>query len=147
MPYSKESTVRAQRTGTTIKQRKNNGTNQPSVSLETIFFDMHVYNAGWRCGRIHACALFFAETQKLQHPQQRAFTDCAQSKTRKRAVACDTSKQSNHISLHHDTVRGPSMPCMTMHVLVARKGQKSTIGRHQSGALLHMQHAKRYNTL
>jgi hypothetical protein len=23
-----------------------------------------------------------------------------------------TSKQSNHISLHHDTVRGPSMPCM-----------------------------------
>jgi hypothetical protein len=71
----------------------------------------------------------------------------AQSKTRKRAVAYDTSKQSNHISLHHDTVRGPSMPCMTVHVLVARKGKKNTIGRHQSGALLHMQHAKRYNTL
>jgi hypothetical protein len=124
MPYSEESTVRAQRTGTTIKQRKNKGTNQPSVSLETIFFDIHVYNTGCRCGRIHACALFFAETQTLQHPQQRAFTDYAQSKTRKRAVAYDTSKQSNHISLHHDTVRGPSMPCMTVHVLVERKGQK-----------------------
>ncbi len=88
---------------------------------------MHAYNAGWRCGRIHACTLFFAETQTLQHPQQRAFTDYAQSKTRKRAVAYDTSKQSNHVSLHHDTVRGLSMPCMTVHVLVERKGQKSTM--------------------
>jgi hypothetical protein len=95
MPYSEEYTVRAQRTGTTIKQRKNNGTNQPSISLETIFFDIHVYNAGWRCGRIHACTLVFSETQTLQHPQQRAFTDYAQSKTRKRA---DIETVESHIA-------------------------------------------------
>jgi hypothetical protein len=61
MPYSEESTVRAQRTGTTIKQRKNE-TNQPSISPETIFYDIHVYMRDGAVG-----AFMHARSSLLKH--------------------------------------------------------------------------------
>ncbi len=46
----------------TIKQRKNNGTNQPSFSLETIFFDMHAYMRDGAVG-----AFMHAHSSLLKH--------------------------------------------------------------------------------
>ncbi len=43
-----------------------------------------------------------------------------------------------------EVLQCPAWQCMCWW---REKAKKSTIGRHQSRALLHMQHAKRYNTL